>query len=150
MSAATAVTHRLGRGGVRRSAAGGVVGLCWRSLARCRAWRSAAVIGAIPIRGAGILHLLLAIVTSLFTRAVTVGCPGIKTPFLCSIRAPFLRPDLALVGAPWAGRVKAGRLRPPRQPARLGLDRASTVPDWRGRSGGTTQPFFCALVDRPC
>jgi len=41
MSAATAVAHRLGRGRMRRTDAGGVVWLYWRSLARCRAWRSA-------------------------------------------------------------------------------------------------------------
>jgi hypothetical protein len=76
-----------------------------------------------------------------------LGVSGIKTPFLCSIRAPFLRPDPALARAPRAGRVKAGRLRPPRQPARLGLDRASTVPDWRGRgSGSTAQRLLFVLV----
>jgi hypothetical protein len=72
---------------------------------------------------------------------------GIKIPFLCSIGAPFLRPDLALAGAPRTGRVKAGRSRPPRRQARLGLDRASTVPHWRRRrSSRTTQRLLFVLV----
>ena len=59
----------------------------------------------------------------------------------------FFVPTWLLVGTPRAGRVKAGRLRPPRQPARLGLDRASTVPNWRRQgSCNTAQRLLFVLV----
>jgi hypothetical protein len=147
INAATAAAQRLGRGGVRRAGAGSGW-LSRRSRARCRAWRSAGVIGTAPMRRLGIFSPPAAIVTVTFANWLRQSVKrGIKSQFLCSIAAPFLRPDLALAPAPRAGRVKAGRLRPPRWQARLGLDRASTVPDWSGRrSGSTAQRLLFVLV----
>ena len=55
ISAATAAAQRLGRGGRRGAGATGGGPVCWRSLARRRACRSAAVSGASWMRCLGIL-----------------------------------------------------------------------------------------------
>ena len=115
-STATAAVHRCGRGRGRGINDVGGVDAAWRSLARCRAWRSAAVIGAWPMRCPGMsFSFLLAIVT------VTVGdgdnlvsCAA--NPVSLFYVVPFLRPDLACWSAPRAAAVKTGR-RPPPQAA---------------------------------
>ena len=45
----------LGDSTMRRVGATGGIGLCWRSFARHRAWRSAGFIGTAPMRGLGML-----------------------------------------------------------------------------------------------
>src|SRR6266446_6386550 len=117
MSAATAVAHRLGRGRMRRTDAGGVVWLSWRSLARCRAWRSAGVIGAIPIRCAGILHPLLAIVTSRFPMAVRVGRLGHQDLVLVLVQ--IVHVEVAMLFEPVL--VGLDRERPHQPEAALGI-----------------------------
>ena len=49
--AVTAAAQRVGRGAGRVVGDAGGRGTCWRNLARCRACRSAALIGAAPMRG---------------------------------------------------------------------------------------------------
>jgi hypothetical protein len=153
--AATGAAHRLGRGGMRGAGDVGVVRLRWRSLARCRTWRSAGVIGAMPSRCLGIFHLLLSIVTVTFPAPPTFGrvMPCV-IPFLCSIGAPFLRPDLRFARAARAAAVKTGR-RPPPKAAQSGLDGGEHGARL-GRVGGARscrlpqRLLFCARADRPC
>jgi hypothetical protein len=164
-SAATAVAHRLGRDGMRGAGDVGVARPCWRRPARCRAWRSAGVIGAMPSRCLGIFHLLLSIVTVTFPRGLRpsdVWC--LVIPFRWSIGAPFLRPDLRFPRAARAAAVKTGR-RPPPKAAQSGLDGVGLQPTdlIRGehgarliRVGGSAimppaaAPPSCARADRPC
>ncbi len=61
--AATAAVQRLGRDGMRRA---GGVWLSRRRRARCRAWRSAGVIGTAPIRALGMFSPPTGIVTVTF------------------------------------------------------------------------------------
>jgi len=107
-SAATAAAHRLGRGGMRGAGDVGVVRPCWRSLARCRTWRSAGVIRAPPSRCLDVFDLLLSIVTVTFPGPSTFGRLVLAIAFFCSIGAPFLRPDLrsASTAPDWAGSVE--------------------------------------------
>jgi hypothetical protein len=75
-------------------------------------------------------------------------------PFLCSIGAPFLRPDLRFPRAARAATVKTGR-RPPPKAAQSGLDGGEHGARL-GRVGGSAimppaaAPPFCARADRPC
>src|SRR5215831_18504725 len=135
-SMATAAAQRFGRG--RTRGAGEAAWRAWRCLARCRACRWAGVIGVVAMRRAGISTFYCAIVTSRF--------PTVFKPVSLFDRGT-VSPSRPRPGrAPRAAQVKAGR-RPPRPPARLGLDRASTAPSWQVRgSGGTAQGFLFVLV----
>ena len=98
-SVATAVAHRCGRGGARGAGARGVAWLARRSLTRCRAWRSAGVIGTAPMRCAGILSRLLASVTSRFWMGRNGWSLAAPTQFLCSTEHRFSVPSWLRRGA---------------------------------------------------
>ena len=154
-SAATATAHRLGpRRGARR-----------------RRWRGCAAVlappGAVPRLALGwghwgdaepmSGHLPPPIVNrdghvSRCLRPSDVWC--LVIPFLCSIGAPFLRPDLRFPRAARAAAVKTGR-RPPPKAAQSGLDGGEHGARL-GRVGGSAimppaaAPPSCARADRPC
>jgi hypothetical protein len=75
-----------------------------------------------------------------------------KSQFLCSIKAPFLRPDLGLAKVPRAAAVKTGRsaAQATAEGAREAVLRAaSTAPDWvrlgRDHAACRSASFLCSV-----